>query len=366
MNPELAHIDEFLSGPNADSSGSLDLHLWINSDQLSFHQVELPDAPKSKWMTLLPWILEDELLLPVEDMHLVICSSDSDGLANVIAIPRKELYRLQLLLEDQPARLRSLSPDVLALPLEEGFVTLAQIGDRLLVRSGPYQGFSGEAEFVWQLLELRLSQGEVFKIQCFGVSEESVPGWALDSCSFNESGINWQFSEWVGEANLLVGEFRPRAAQSILGDWMPSLGMAAIALCLLLSLAIVDHLKTGQELQLINQQLEREFAASFGVSVSAPERAQSEGERLLSDREIRYFSLSDSVIPISEFLDGALSGCSDCGLASVQIEPDSATLVMNENAAAIATMRSQDGFSLTAGAPNAQQQVVVNIKRQAR
>jgi type II secretion system protein L len=365
MNPELAHIDEYLSGPNANNSELPDLHLWINSDQLRFHLVELPDVPKGKWMALLPWILEDELLLPVEEMHLVICSVDTDGQARVISIPKKEIYRLQLLLEDKPARVRTLSPDVFALPLEEGFITLAQVGERLLVRTGMYQGFSGEADFVWQILELQRSQGEVFQIQCFGVAEETVPRWAQDSCSFNANAINWQFSELPSDANLLVGEFRPKAAQSLLGDWMPNIGMGAIALCLLISLAIVDHLKTGQELQLINQQLAREYEASFGVSLSAPERAQSEGARLISEREVRYFSLSDSILPMSLYLDSALSRCTDCGLASVQIEPDKATLVMRENTAALATMRNQEGFSLSNGTPNEQQQIVVNIERQA-
>lgn len=366
MNPELAHIDNYLSEPNTDYSESLDLHLWVKSDQLSFHQVELPDAPKSKWMTLLPWILEDELLLPVEEMHLVICSVDSDRQAHVIAIPKKDLHRLQLLLENQPARIRSFMPDVLALPLEEGFITLAQEGQRLLVRSDSYDGFSGEAEFIWQVLELKHSQGEVFQIQCFGISPESVPDWALECCSFNENSINWQFSGFLADANLLVGEFRPKAPQSSLSPWLPTIGIAAIAVCLMMSLVIVDHLKSGQELLMLNQQLAREFEASFGVSLSASERAKAEGARVLSDREFRYFSLSDSIIPISEYLDAGLSRCNDCGLVSAQIEPGSATLVMNENDEALATMRNQQGFSLTTGAPNEQQQIVVNFQRQSQ
>lgn len=365
MNPELIHIDDYLGGLNDENSSSVDLHLWVNSDQISFHQVELPEAPKSKWMSLIPWILEDELLLPVEEMHLAICSVDSARQASVVALPKKEMYRLQLLLEEQPSKILSWLPDILALPLEEGFITLAAIGDRVLVRTDRYQGFSGSPDFVWQVLALRRTQGEIFQIQCFGVSQDSVPEWARDSSSFNSNAINWQFAEVPIEANLLTGQFRQKASRSGFNFWMPSIGLGAIALCLLISLALVDHVKTGRELLLINQQLLREFEANFGASASSPERAKLEGAQLLRDREVRYLSVADSILPIAESLDAILSNCSGCDLASVQLDIDGTTLVMKQDANAVSRLRSLEGYNLTSGAPNEQQQIVVNLKRQA-
>ena len=365
MNPELTHIDDYLGEPSTASLDSSDLNLWVNSDQVTFHLAELPDTPKSKWKTLLPWILEDELLMPVEDMHLVICSVDSGRCASVLAIPKKEMYRLQLLLENAQSKIRSLLPDVLALPVEEGFVTLAAVGDRILVRSDRYQGFSGTADFVWQILAMRRSQGEVFQIQCFGLSEDSVPDWARESSSFNSNTINWKFTELPAEANLLVGEFRPKTGRSGFNFWMLSIGLGAIAVCLLLSLALVDHVKTGRELLQIDQQLLREFEASFGVSASAPERVQIEGAQVLRDRELRYLSVADSVLPIAESLDTALSSCSGCDIASVQLDANSTTLVIKQDADAISRLQGLDGYSFTSSAPNGQQQIVVNLQRRS-
>lgn len=363
MNPELTHIDEYLGGSNAENSEPSELHLWVNSDQISFHEVELPDAPKSKWMTLLPWILEDEFLIPIEEMHLVICHVDSSRRASVAAIPKKEMYRLQLLLENQPSQVRSVLPDVLALPLEEGFISLAAIGDRLLVRSGRYQGFSGSAEFVWQVLELQQSQGVPLQIQCFGIVEESVPSWASDISSFNANPINWQFSEPLFESNLLAGDFRSRSNRFNFRAWMPSMALGALAACLLLSLGVIDHVKTGRELLLIDQHLLREFEASFGVSASSPARVQVEGAQIIRDRELRYLSVVDSILPITQSIDAVLSGCSNCELVSAQINTSSATLVMNQNSEAISRLRNLEGYSLTSGEPNEQQQVVLNIQR---
>jgi len=364
MNPETTHIDDFLGGAELEGSEQRQLHLWVSSDQVSFHQVELPDAPKSKWMALLPWILEDELLLPVEDMHLVICSVDTSRLASVLAIPKREMYRLQLLVEEESAKMRSFLPDVLALPLEEGFVTLAMLGDRLLARSGKYEGFSGAPDFVWQVLQLRREQGEIFQIQCFGMSSESLPKWAAELCSLNSNPINWQFAEVPVEANLLVGEFRAKTGRISFGPWIPSFGLAALAVFLLFSFAVVDHIKTGRELQLINQQLLREFEAAFAIAASSPELVQREGAQILRDRELRYFSVSDSILPVTEALDSVLSSCSDCDLASVQIDANSTTLVMKQDLNAISRLQSQAMFNLTSGEPNEQQQVVLNLQRQ--
>lgn len=366
MNLESTHINEYLASPVEPDQVASGWNLWVNSDQLSFHEVELPDTPKSKWPSLLPWILEDELLMPVEEMHLVICAVDASRKANVMAIPKNEMFRLQLLIEERADRVRSLVPDVLALPQEEGFTSVATQGDRLIVRSGLYQGFSGCTDFVWQILQLQHRQGELLKIQCFGLQEEQLPDWARPISYFNSSPINWEFAEPLSKANLLQGEFRPRKARSSFDVWIPSLGLAVIAICLLFSFAIVDHVKTGRELIQINQQLSREFQAVFGSSVSIPERTQIEGEQILHERELRYLSVSNSIYPVTEVLDSVLSSCANCGLASVQLDTDSATLVMQSDSPGISRLANLEGYRLTTSEPNEQQQVVIGLQRQVR
>lgn len=366
MNSELTHIDDFLADSARGSAEPGDLQLWINSDQISFHKAELPDAPKSKWMNLLPWILEDELLMPVEDMHLVICAVDAERNASVIAIPKSEVFRLQMLVEAASIRVRSFLPDVLALPLEEGFITLAAVGrDRLLVRTGPFEGFSGDTKMVWQLLELRKSQDESLQLQCFGLEQESLPDWAEQCCQLSPNPVNWSFAETIPETNLLVGPFRAKS-RTKLKPWYPSMGLAAMAIFLLCSLGLVDYLKNGRELEQINQLLMREFEAAFGVTASSPARIQSQGEQILREREQRFFSLVDSVMPITESLDPVLSNCSDCGLVSVQIEPDSATLVMAQGVDLSARLNDPDQFRISSSGANDQDQVVLNLQRRVQ
>lgn len=380
MNPELLHIDEYLSGfesvsefasESSEERSDRFLSLWVNSDQISFHRIELPDAPKSKWLSLLPWILEDQLLVPVEDLHLVICSVSSERVADVASIPKTEMHRLQLLLEGDSKLVQSLIPDIFALPLESGFITVAKLGDRLLVRSGQYQGFSGTPDFVWTALQLQQMQAlaqdsslqQPLRVQCIGLDAESVPDWAVSHCVFNANPINWQFADVPAETNLFTGAFRAHRRLPSLSFWMPTIGFAALALVLFCSWALVDHVKTGRELVQINQQVLNEFEASFGEASSAVSSVQRETEAILSQRELRYFAMANSVMDITQSLDAVLSSCSDCDFSRLQISIDSATLTMSQNANAVSGFSSMEGFGLSSNVPDESGQVQLDIRR---
>jgi|MEHZ01.5.fsa_nt_MEHZ011397388.1_5 type II secretion system protein L len=376
MNPELLHIDEYLSASESSSESSEEgserlISLWVNSDQISFHKAELPDAPKGKWPSLLPWILEDQLLVPVEDLHLVICSVNSDRVADVTSIPKTEMHRLQLLLESDSKQIQSLIPDVFALPLESDFITVAKLGDRLLVRSGQYQGFSGTPDFVWAALQLQQMQSlaqdssmqQPLRIQCIGLATESVPDWAESLCVFNANPINWQFADVPAETNLFTGAFKAQRGVPSLSFWMPTFGIAALALVLICSWAVVDHVKAGRELMQINQQVLNEFEASFGEASSAVSNVQRDAAEILSQRELRYFTMANSVMDITQSLDAVISNCSDCDFSRLQISVDNATLNMSQNANALSRLSSMDGFTVSSTAPDESGQVQLEIRR---
>lgn len=372
MNPELLHIDDYLStSKSIEVRSERLLSLWVDSDQISFHKVELPDAPKSKWLSLLPWILEDQLLMPVEDLHLVICSVSSDLVADVASIPKTEMHRLQLLLESDSKQIHSLIPDIFALPLEADFVTVAKLADRLLVRSGQYQGFSGTPDFVWTALQLQQMQTQAqepslrqpLRIQCFGLEADSVPSWAESLCIFNVNPINWQFADVPAETNLFTGAFRTQRGLPNLSFWMPTIGFAALILVLFCSWALVDYVKTGRELTQINQQVLNEFEASFGEASAAASNVQRDAEEILSQRELRYFAMANSVMDLTQSLDAVISSCSDCDFSRFQISVDNATLTMSQNANAVSRLNSMEGYSLSTDAPDELGRVQVEIRR---
>tara|TARA_B110000483_G_scaffold226488_1_gene287263 strand:+ start:86163 stop:87302 length:1140 start_codon:yes stop_codon:yes gene_type:complete len=376
MNPELLHIDEYLSASEPSSESSEErserlLSLWVNSDQISFHKVELPDVPKSKWLLLLPWILEDQLLVPVEDLHLVICSVSSDRVADVASIPKTEMHRLQLLLESDSKQVQSLIPDIFAVPLESDFITVAMLGGRLLVRSGQYQGFSGSPEFVWAALQLQQLQSiaqdssmqQSLRIQCIGLDTESVPDWAKSLCVFRTNPINWQFADVPAETDLFTGAFKAQRGLANLSFWMPTLSIAALALVLFFSWALVDHVKAGRELMQINQQVLNEFEAIFGEASSAMNTVQRDAVEILRQRELRYFTMANSVMDITQSLDAVISNCSDCDFSRLRISVDNATLNMSQNTNALSRLSTMDGFAVSSNTPDESGQVQLEMRK---
>ena len=371
MSADLFHIDEYLSGESLLATDSpRSISLFINSDQVSFHKVQLPDAPKAKWMQLLPWIMEDQLLLPVHELHFVICSVDADRLAQVVSIPKSEMHRLQLLLEKNSAEVGRLIPDTLALPLEEGFISLAKCGDRLLVRSGQYEGLSGSPDFIWTLLELQESQQELLdkplKYQCFGMSADALPEWIQDKASLNTNEIDWAFADFPAESNLLVGEYKPQPKLLQIGPWMPALVAASIALVLFCGWVFVDHRINARELAQLNPVVATEFEAHFGVSPSQLNTLQRQGNQIISEKESRYFSSAASVWPITESIDAALSSCSDCRIESLVIGSDAGQIRMENNNSVLSAIARADGLDVTLSEPDAEDTVVVTFMRQVQ
>lgn len=371
MNTDLFHIDQYLSGelPLAEDSVR-SLSLLISSDQVSFHQVQLPDAPKAKWKQLLPWIMEDQLLMPVDELHLVICSVDAERLAQVISIPKSEMHRVQLLLEKSSSGVSRLIPDILALPLQEGFTSLAKCGDRLLVRSGQYEGFSGSPEFVWSLLEMQESQKELLdeplKFQCFGMDAETIPSWALSKVSLNTNAIDWAFTDYPAEANLLVADYKSQRKLVQLGPWLPTLIAASIAFVLFCGWVLIDHKTNARELAQLNPVVMNEFEAHFGVPLSQLNLLQRQGSQIISEKEARYLSSAASVWPVTESIDAALSSCPECRIESLVIESDAGQIRIENNASVLATIARAEALDVTLSEPNANDEVVITFIRQAQ
>ena len=395
MSTDLYHIHDYLRGDlaAADEASVSQLSLLVESDLISFHHVQLPDAPKSKWNALLPWILEDQLLLAVEDLHFVICSVDSERMARVISVPKKEIHRLQLLLEGSDGNsagvleqgsistsdpqvsvsrtISALIPDVLALPMEEGFISLTKLDDRLLVRSAEYEGFSGKADFVWAALGLMQSQKEILdepmRLQCFGIELESLPEWAQPFATCTSKPIDWSLEAFglgslPGGANLLVGEYRPKPKRLKLGAWMPSLIAASLALILFCAWITVDHLKNGQELVQINNLVVDEFEANFSAPISRLDTLRRQGAEIISGKEIRYFSVESSILAAVDSMDSALSNCSDCQISALKIEPQQAQLEISNNPALLGALSRLDGVESSASEADENDMVSIELE----
>ena len=64
----LHHLDRHQLG-SGDANRAM--ALWVPSQRICLHVIEAPTAPQRKWAELIPWILEDRILQPVEKCTLL-------------------------------------------------------------------------------------------------------------------------------------------------------------------------------------------------------------------------------------------------------------------------------------------------------
>jgi type II secretion system protein L len=99
MNASVDHIhslDRRITN-EGDAFGSIDdlnataMQLWVPTERIGFHQVDVPTAPERKWPQLIPWLLEDRLLQPVEEMHFVIAGRTGNNQLQLLAVSRDDM-----------------------------------------------------------------------------------------------------------------------------------------------------------------------------------------------------------------------------------------------------------------------------------
>ncbi len=345
MKTEQMHLHDFVSLAEMPEDSAC--MLWVNSDELSFHPVELPDVPQRKLQKMLPWLLEDQLLAAPEDMHLVLMPAAGDEPDSLIAAPRDCMQRWLTLLGDRSPRVKALFPDVLALPWEPGCISLASQGTRWLVRTSLNSGFSGSQDFVGPILASRLAADEGLQLHCYGFDDAplglEVPAAQLFQ---RDAGINWATAS-TPAANLLTGEYRPASMHFSLGRWRPALAAGLCALALGLSWLALDYRDSGARLAEVNQALARDYQALFAGQAPALQGLRQAAETEIRRREQLYLAEQTSILPLMRQLDPLLSGCRDCMPGHISLSDQSAEIVLNADASAIAGLRQLDGWNVT-------------------
>ena len=66
------------------------MSLWIPSERVGLHSVDIPSAPQRKWAELIPWVLEDRILQPIEEMHSVVAGRSNNQL-QILAVSRQDM-----------------------------------------------------------------------------------------------------------------------------------------------------------------------------------------------------------------------------------------------------------------------------------
>ena len=204
-----------VAGARVDSKS-----LWVPSERVGLHSIPIPSAPERKWAELIPWMLEDRLLQPVDEMHFVVAGRDDQQL-HILAVSQQDMREWLRIADNAGVAASAMAPDFMALTWETGIVSVGWREGMLLVRDGIYSGFAASPNVGWVMLDGILKNSSVMpRLSISLPDEDMVPEHLREAASINSSSIDWQFTSFPS-LNLMSAEFKPKAASSVWFHWWP-------------------------------------------------------------------------------------------------------------------------------------------------
>jgi len=337
---DLAQLPVDISGP------SRPMALWVPSERISLHLIPRPSAPERKWPELLPWIMEDRVLQPVEQMHFVVLGSLDPQQLLVAAVSRADISQWLTVATSAGVVPKAMVPDYLALPWEEGRWTLYWRQGVCLVRTGALTGFAAPAEIAWTLLQAELERQQITPRLSLSVPDpDLVPEILRSRADINGAVINWSFTEAPAAINLLTGAFRPAEAAINWRPWLPTLALAVVVLLLVPIYLLVASQITSAEIDQLRAETLKTYSRFF-----PGDRAATEGLRNRAEQNINLLfrqrqSLDAAPFRLLQDLDGIMSRCT-CDLQEIQLQDNAATLRMKNSPELKQKFADLQGFRL--------------------
>lgn len=340
MHESSVHID------NLHAAVSGRVGLWVPSERVSIHRLPRPAAPRRKWRQLLPWLLEEQLLSPVETVHAVLLAEEDDSLL-VAAVSHEDIDAWLSSAAQAGLRPETMVPDFLALPWQPGTVSLALRQPReaghepvVVVRHGQWQGFAAPPGVIEGLLAA-VASGDPSPGRVFYMPPDQIPAALAQEGEDCRGEVSWH-QPLPREANLLQGEYEPKPANGPLSTWWPVAALLLLAVGLGWGTLVVGNRTLATELSALDQSRLNWFRTLFPDAARPadnrvyPERpadlpptelaTHGAIEELVRVRFAQRERMQTAAMAVMTAMDPVLSRC-DCDLEELTVSEEGADLV---------------------------------------
>ena len=307
------------------------MDLWVPSERVAVHFVDIPNAPRRKWPELVPWMLEDRLLQGVDEMHFVISDTPVEGQLQVFAISCEDLKEWRRVAQNSGVLAQSMVPDYLALPWEPERISIGWRDGVCLVRHGVAQGFAASPDMAWTMVDNLLSQQDIPPRLSISIPQaQLVPEHLREQADINNAGIEWQFADLPRQYNLLTGIFKPSGGTGGTA-WLPAVGLAILLLGLSVGYIYITSNHMGTQINALENQLVQSYSRLFEGRRPQPQDVRAEAEQRIDWLFKQRAGISADPVAGLIALDQLMSAC-DCQLSALSAKDD--RLVMQiDNAA---------------------------------
>lgn len=325
------HIDRRITNEgeafaSAAGSNAQSMNLWVPSERVSSHWIEVPTAPERKWAELIPWMLEDRILHPVADMHFVMAGRSQDNQLHILAVSKQDMQEWQRIADNAGVSALCMVPDFMVLPWEEGRITVGWREGLCLVRSGATEGFAASPDIAWTMIGRLLERSEIAPRLSISIPDQSlIPESLRDMADINDAAVDWVFTEMPASLNLLTGKFKPIASKASRSAWLPAAALASLAIVLLFAyLQISSNMLQGQ-VQLLEKQVVSGYTKLFGAGNIKASDVRPVGEQQIAILFGQQQALQTGAVAGLTALDQFMSLCG-CSLVALKAEQDNITL----------------------------------------
>ena len=312
------HLDRELP-PVGDLRRSM--ALWVPAERVTVQRIDVPTAPERKWADLIPWILEDRLLQPVDEMHFVVGQTvmvEGKKQVDVAVVSKQDMGEWQRIAENAGIHPTAMVPDYLALPYEPGRISLVWREGMCLVRTGVSSGYGAAPGIAWTLLRRVLSVAEsgaesgldrAPRLSISVPDETLVPEDLRALADINSATIDWPLSDLPLSANLMRGEFTPTVANTATPSWITSAALVLLTLGLGIGYLQFANQQLGQTISDLEQQLQSGFGTLFPGKRTEADTVRTEAERLIAELFRQRESLQAPAMQALIQLEPAMVNC---------------------------------------------------------
>lgn len=262
----------------------------ISGTAVNFLSVKLPDGNQKKVLSALPYLVEEFTLSNAENTHVTLIEKQNNT-AEIVIIDKEFLKQLLKKLAKHQIFPSRIYPENMLLPVIDRAWTIAQHGQRLIVRTGQNSGFSiyentlENSTLPWALkLALEKNNNQPDKLIVYGVLISKTSDWLtmLNIKSIEGSTYHWKHHLQTSTLNLLTGEFEPTLGLfKNLASYRSIFMLAIFIIGVQFSLMSIQYIyRLHINHQLDNQMIEV-FKSTFpqnSVIVNAPVQMQRKWE----------------------------------------------------------------------------------------
>lgn len=271
-------------------------------------QARIPTRNRQRILSALPYMLEDQLVSDIEQLHFALGERDASGLVNTAVIDRQ-------LMEGWLARLRSfdiepdiLTPDLLCLPLAPNHWTLFHDHGHSLLRTGIQSGALVENDNLVTMTGIFLDEAADQApecIDCFSRDPQALPLGELEAAialsveTIDEPTLAFLARHYDESSaiNLLQGEFSRREQLGKLWrPWFPAMGLLAALILINGAVTIADYFRLGKEQERLGKHIEQIYRDAF------PQARKVVNPRIQMERGLQALRTGGGALS-SDFLD---------------------------------------------------------------